>query len=345
MSSLNKRLLGVIDATTYLDDLEELLVDRSLAAVPFAGRYRLIDFILSSMVNSEIKSVAIFPKYQYRSLMDHLGSGRNWDLNRKRDGIFLFPPQINDDKSSGIGSFNQFADNMDYFHRSTQEYAIIANCFTVANIDFRAVLKSHINSNCDITEVRHEGKSLGVYVVKTSLLIDLIETRETTGYTCMKDVVSAINPEYNLCYHNYKGYAVMIDSVKKYYSTSIELLKPSIWMSLFLKEQPIYTKVMDEPPTRYSKNAKIQNSMIANGCQIDGRVENSIIARGVKIGKNVVIRNSVILQKCEIADNCELEAVIVDRNVKIEAGRLIKGDSNLPLVIRKDTVQGALMSS
>lgn len=342
---MNNGLLGVIDATTYMDELDELIVDRATAALPFAGRYRLIDFILSSMVNSGIKSVAIFPKFQFRSLMDHLGSGKNWDLNRKRDGLFIFPPQFIDRDNDEIGSFDQFAENMDYFRRSTQEYALVGNCFTVANIDFRAVLKAHIESKAEITEIRQNGKSLELYLLKTSLLVELIENRNQTGYTCMHDVVTAIHHDYHIYYYNFTGYAVMIDSLEKYYSTSIELLQPQTWKSLFVKEQPIYTRVMDEPPTRYSQGAKVQNSMVANGCQIEGKVINSIIARGVKVGKNTVIRNSVILQKCEIADNCELDQVIMDRNVKIDTGRTIKASSKFPLVIRKDTVQGALMSS
>lgn len=342
---MNKRLLGVIDATTYINELEDLISSRSLAAVPFAGRYRLIDFILSSMVNSRIKNVSVFPTFQYRSLMDHLGTGRNWDLNRKRDGIFIFPPQYINGLDFANSSFHQFAANLDYFERSTQEYVVVANCFTVANIDFRKVLETHIESKNDITVIRHEGKSLDMYVLRRTLLIELVENRVKTGYTCMRDVVTAIHPEYEIGNYSYKGYAVMIDSIKKYYSTSIELLQPQTWKSLFLKEQPIFTKVMDEPPTRYSQGAKINNSMVANGCQINGKVENSIIARGVKIGKNTVIRNSVILQKCEIADNCEINNVIVDRDVKIESGRIIKASSHSPQVIRRETVQGALMSS
>ena len=137
----------------------------------------------------------------------------------------------------------------------------------------------------------------------------------------------------------------MINTIKKYYFTSMELLKPQVWKSLFLKDQPIYTKVMDEPPTRYSQGALIKNSMIANGCQIAGKVENSIIARGVKIGKNSVIRNCVILQKCEIAADCEITNVIFDKDVIVESGKVIKGSFDSPLVIRKEKVQGALMNS
>ncbi len=342
---MSKRILGVIDATRNIEGLKELVETRSLAAVPFAGRYRLIDFILSSMVNSGIKSVAVFPSLHYRSLMDHLGSGRNWDLNRKRDGLFLFPSSILDNGEEESNSFNYFAGHMEYFYRSTQEYALVGNCYTVANIDFRPILKSHIQTGCDITEVRHGGKSLEMYLLKTSLLIDLIENREETGFRSMRDVVDNLNQHFTLCYHQYTGYAAMIDSVKNYYSTNIELLRPNIWKSLFLKEQPIYTKVMDEPPTRYSMNALVQNSMVANGCQIEGKIENSIIARGVKIGKNSVVRNSVILQKCEIADGCEIDNAIIDKDVKIEAGGTVIASSDSPFVISKGTVQGALMNS
>ncbi|MEW8986466.1 MAG: sugar phosphate nucleotidyltransferase [Bacillus sp. (in: firmicutes)] len=212
---MKKKLLGVIDAT-YKGDLEELIIERSLAAVPFAGRYRLIDFVLSSMVNSGIKSVALFPKYQYHSLMDHLGSGRNWDLNRKRDGLFLFPPQLFDLPNGG-NSFDQFAAHLSFFKRSSQEYTLVANCFTVANIDFRTILDAHIDADCDITELRHEGKSMDMYLLKTSLLIELLENHEKTGFTSMNDVVHSLNHDYKVCYYQFKGYAVMDDSVKIYY--------------------------------------------------------------------------------------------------------------------------------
>ena len=187
---MSKKLLGVIDATTSYDELKELTAHRSLAAIPFVGRYRMIDFVLSSMVNSGIQSVAIFPKYQYRSLLDHLESGKNWNLNRKRDGLFFFPSPNLDIPSAGIGSFTHFAANLDYLYKSKQEYAIIANCYTIFNMDFQPVLQRHIDMGCDITMICKNGRSLDMYLVKTSLLIELIETRDKTGYTCMEDVVN-----------------------------------------------------------------------------------------------------------------------------------------------------------
>jgi glucose-1-phosphate adenylyltransferase len=339
---MDKKLLGVIDATTYQKGLEDLIQHRSLAAVPFGGRYRLIDFILSNMVNSGINSVAIFPKNQYRSLMDHLGSGKDWDLNRKRDGLFFFPAPAEEKE---INSFNHFAANKDFFDRSNQQYALISNCFTVCNMNYKPVLDWHIKSGCDITEVRKDGRSLHMFLIKKSLLVELFETREQTGYTCMRDVVTDINSPYRLCHYEFKGYAVMIDSITTYFNESMKLLNPSIWKELFLKNQPIFTKVKDEPPTRYFTGALVKNSVVANGCLIEGTVENSIISRAVKIGKGSVVKNSIIMQKCQIGENCVLDSVVLDKDVKVSSGTMMYGTKDLPYVVRKGTVQGALMNS
>jgi glucose-1-phosphate adenylyltransferase len=342
---MNKQLLGVIDATTIHEGLEDLMSHRSLAAVPFAGRYRLIDFVLSSMVNSGIRSVAIFPKFQYRSLMDHLGSGKNWDLNRKRDGLFFFPSPNIEGNNEGIGCFEHFAANMDFFNRSLQKYSIISNCYTVFNMDYKVVLKKHIDSGCDITEITKHGQSLGMFILKTSLLVDLIKNRQDTGYSTMKDVVLNLNHDYKICRYEYDGYAVMINTIERYYSTNLKMLNPEIWKQVFLKYSPVYTKVKDEPPTRYLKGSIVQNAMIANGCQIEGVVQNSIIARGVKIGKGTTVKNCIILQKTYIGENCVLDSVILDKDVKIEDDTVITGTATKPHVIRKGTVQGALIKS
>jgi len=335
---VNKRLLGVIDATTYEENLKDLTLHRSLAAIPFAGRYRLIDFVLSNMVNSGIQSVAIFPKYEYRSLMDHLGSGKNWDLNRKRDGLFFFPSPRLDKPVFGIDSFEHFAANIDFLNRSTQEYCLISSANTIFNMDFYPLLDWHLDEGCDITEVRHDGKSLDIYLVKTTLLLELIHTRTETGYLNMKDVVTDINSPYRLCYYPYKGYALTVDSVSNYYSASMELLKPEIWDQLFLRDRPILTKVKDEPPTRYTKSAVVHNSMIANGASIEGTVENSIIARGVKIAKGAIVRNSIIMQKTQIGSNCVLDHVILDKDVKVESGVKLVGTNENPQILRKGSL-------
>ncbi|MER2060683.1 MAG: sugar phosphate nucleotidyltransferase [Niallia sp.] len=340
-----RSMLGIIDATTHMEDLEELTAHRTLAALPIGGRYRLIDFVLSNMVNSGIGSVAIFSKYQYRSLMDHLGSGKNWDLDRKRDGLFFFPAPISDANTVGIGSFNHFAANMDYFQRSKQEYALVANCFTVFNMNFSPVLERHLTSGCDITEITNNGSSLEIYLMKKSKLIELIDSRNDTGYTCMKDVVLDINNQLKICEYEYNGYAEKINSISGYYRVSKDILKSKVWNQLFIKERPIFTKVKDEPPTRYTSKGEVKNSMIANGCFIEGDITNSIISRAVKLGKGSSLKNCIIMQKCTIGENCHLDSVILDKDVIVESGTVMTGTASSPFVVRKGTVQGALMNS
>lgn len=340
-----RSMLGIIDATTHMEDLEELTAHRTLAALPIGGRYRLIDFVLSNMVNSGIGSVAIFPKYQYRSLMDHLGSGKNWDLDRKRDGLFFFPASISAANTVGIGSFNHFAANMDYFQRSKQEYALVANCFTVFNMNFNPVLERHLTSGCDITEITNNGSSLEIYLIKKSKLIELIDSRDDTGYTCMKDVVLDINNQLKICEYEYNGYAEKINSISSYYRVSKDILKSKVWNQLFIKERPIFTKVKDEPPTRYTSTGEVKNSMIANGCFIEGDITNSIISRAVKLGKGSSLKNCIIMQKCTIGENCHLDSVILDKDVIVESGTVMTGTASSPFVVRKGTVQGALMNS
>lgn len=341
---MNKMMLGVIDATTYTESLHELAAHRSVAAIPFAGRYRLIDFVLSNMVNSGVESVAIFPKYQYRSLMDHLGSGKNWDLNRKRDGLFFFPSPDLPIPSSQIGAFQHFEQHIDYFLRSKQKYALICNSYTVCNIDYRLVLEQHMASQCDITEVCHQGRSLEMFVLETSLLLDLIANRVQTGYNSIVDVVRDPFHSLVVCHYEHDGYVAVIDSVESYFQHSLQLLQPDIWKQLFIQSRPIYTKVKDEPPTQYTADAVVKHSMIANGCVIEGHVENCIVFRGVKIGKGAVVKNSVIMQKTQIGERCELEYVIIDKDAKVENDVKITGTERRPFVVRKGTVQGALMN-
>ncbi|MBM6618044.1 sugar phosphate nucleotidyltransferase [Bacillus suaedaesalsae] len=343
---MNDTMLGLIDASTINESLTPLTVKRSLSAIPFGGRYRLIDFVLSNMVNSGIKSVAIFPKKQYRSLMDHLGSGKQWDLNRKRDGLFFFPP-LDHEKVEGdeFGSFSQMEANLDYFHRSSQEYVVIANCQVVANIDFRDVLEHHKESGAHITCVRKNGRSLNMYILKKEFLMELFSKHKESGFTYFSDVLMDRGLMYQINGYEYDGYVAFIDSIESYYFHSLELLNHEVWKKLFLKDKPIYTKVKDEPPTRYMEGSLVKNSIIANGCMIEGHVENSILFRGVKVGKGTIIKNSIVMQKTQIEDGCELEYVILDKDVKIQSSVLLKGTEDSPLVFEKGTVQGALINT
>ncbi|MFE7065057.1 sugar phosphate nucleotidyltransferase [Sutcliffiella sp. NPDC057660] len=341
---MNKSMLGIIDATIHNEEMKELTLKRSIAAVPFGGRYRLIDFVLSNMVNSEIQSVAIFPRFQYRSLMDHLGSGKQWDLDRKRDGLFFFPSSVGE-VDGNTGSFQHFKENEDFFLRSTQKYVVISNSYTVCNMNFKVMLERHLNNRCDITHVLHQEESMDIFILEKDLLVKLFMNYEKNGYGSIMDVVDDMNSGYKVCNYEFTGYAAVIDSIESYYKHSLELLNPTVWQQVFMKKQPILTKVKDEPPTSYGKDAFVKNCMIANGAIIEGHVENSIIFRGVKVGKGTVIKNSIVMQKGVIGSNCVLDSVILDKDVKVEDGTAITGKLDSPFLVRKGTVQGALMNS
>ncbi|WP_170008022.1 GlgC family sugar phosphate nucleotidyltransferase [Bacillus fonticola] len=339
---MDDQLLGVIDATSYATGMEDLMHHRSLAAVPIAGRYRMIDFILSSMVNSGVNSVAIFPKYQYRSLMDHLGSGRNWDLNRKRDGLFFFPSPQLDDSKKRVGAFQHFQAHIDYFKRSRQTYVIIANCFTLASIDFRPILSWHMNHDCDITDIRKDGKSLEMYIIKRELLMDLVERSEETGFMYMKDVVTSLKHNYSVCLYEYQGRAHMLNSIETFYEQSMDLLKPEIFQQVFRSDFPVYTKVKDEPPTQYTRGSKASQSLIANGCTIAGTVDSSILFRAVTVGENSKVESSIIMQKSLVGNHCHLSHCILDKDVHVEDGTVLIGTKEEPIVLKKGTRQKAV---
>lgn len=331
-------MLGIINASNELATFQQLTAYRTLAALPFAGRYRLIDFMLSNMVNSGITNVAIFTGHGVRSLMDHLGSGKQWDLARKRDGLFVFTPDVQF-KDEKFGTFAHFARNITFFLRSKQKYVVITNCNIIGTINFRSILDHHIETEADITEVYHNGESLQTYILEKNLLLSLFEQYKDQGNYSILEVLREESHNFNIKMYDYPGYIAIIDSRQSYYKHSMEMLEPAAYNQVFTKEEPILTKVKDEPPTRYKKGAKVENSMIANGCVIEGEVENSIIFRAVKIGKGSVIRNSIIMQKTQIEENCELDGVIIDKDAKIESGVKLTGTAESPYLVEKGTVQ------
>ncbi|OKL36169.1 sugar phosphate nucleotidyltransferase [Domibacillus mangrovi] len=337
---MKKSMLGIIDVTMYPEELGQLSAHRSPAAIPFAGRYRLIDFIISNMVNSGIQSVAIFPSSSpSRSLMDHLGSGKDWDLNRKRDGLFFFPALSKD------GQLSRLDEHRDYFERSQQKYVLVSNCTTVANMDFTPALDRFINQECDLLEITHKGKSAEMYITSLPLLMEIIDNRHKTGYKTIKDASEDEKSPYTRCKYEYDGLLKCIKTINDYYQTSMNLLEKEKWSQLFNEFQPIFTKVKDEPPTKYIDGSHVTNSMIANGCNIEGEVNHSIIFRAVYIGKESTIQNSIVMQKSKIGHNCVLEHVILDKDVVIGDGVVLRGTAEEPLVVKKGSVVENVVAS
>lgn len=367
-------VMGIINLNDSQELLTELTKSRPLAAVPFGGRYRLIDFILSNMVNSGIQNVGILVQDKYKALMDHLRSGKEWDLARKKDGLFILPPgqsrYLGGDCRGNIGNFYS---NLDYIESSRQKYVLIAGSHIVCNLNYHKLFKFHQDMGADITvmykeddcnEERTEGMtlecendgrvmdlainssratskklSMEMYVIEKSLLVRLVkECYARGGFDFVKDILIQNHNVLKIYGYPYKGYTARVDSVKSYYKHNMELLKPEKWEELFFKSGLVYTKVKDEGPVKYKENARVSNAMVGNGCIIEGRVENSILFRGVKVHKGAYVKDSIVMQRCEIGENAIIENVICDKSVNITKGKWLKGEKSYPLVIEKGTL-------
>ncbi|WP_139491897.1 glucose-1-phosphate adenylyltransferase subunit GlgD [Brevibacillus dissolubilis] len=365
--------IGVINLAINQPLLHELTYSRSTAAVPFGGRYRLIDFVLSNMVNCGVKKVAVFTNNNSRSLMDHLGSGKEWGLDRKQGGLFILPPSTIPNGTFG-GDLQQFAANLDYFLRSKEKYVIISSSHMVCNIDFSDVMRSHVRSGADLTLIYKELNSqtedlsdsitldvglngrvramrdshieqgsnkvyMRMMVISKELLVDLVKRSVSQNYyDLLRHVIMRNLDRWHVNAYEYKGYLGIINSITNYYRNSMNLLKPENWHSLFFCPSVIYTKVKDEAPAIYSEHARVTNSLIANGCIVEGTVENSILFRGVKVHRGAIIRNSIIMQKCEIEASAILENVILDKEVHVSVGTWLEGEKLVPAVYSKKSV-------
>lgn len=369
---MNSNILGVINLIHESDEMESLTSGRCLATVPFGARYRLIDFTLSSMVNSGISKVAIFAHTKYRSLMDHLGSGKHWDLHHRQSGLFMLPPITDDVNEVRRGDLFHFYQHRDYFTRSSMDYVIITRSHILCNIDFDPVVEQHKASGADITvvckkqsdlldgkarkvQVDENGRiiaiqdhyggmksdlvSMEMYLMRKDLLLELVETSLAQGQDhLVRHAIMSRVDKLHIQSHMFKGYLGIVNTVPSYYQNSMQLLRPEVWKDLFFEPGPIYTKVKDEPPARYTESAKTSNSLIANGCIIEGTVINSIIFRGVHVQKGAVVRNSIIMQNGLISENSNINHVILDKDVTIERGRELKGAEVSPFLAMKRKV-------
>ncbi|ARK29124.1 glucose-1-phosphate adenylyltransferase subunit GlgD [Halalkalibacter krulwichiae] len=366
-----ERLMGVIHLDSEQNLLKELTYFRCGAAVPFAGRYRLIDFALSNMVNSQIRDIAVFTREKYRSLMDHLGNGKAWDLDRKRGGLFILPPDWNDPTDLSRGELQHFHNNRDFFDRGIADYVLITGTHHICNINYEKVFQEHLRSGADVTaiyqpintletehalekkleintkgevtnlttDVNNPNLFMDMYIIKKSLLLELVDyciARQKENLL-IDGIIANLNT-LSVKTYEYKGYLAVINSIESYYKHSISLLDIDVYTQLFLNRKPIYTKPKDEPPTKYMKTAQTSNSLLANGCVIEGTVENSILFRGVHVHKNAVVRNSIIMQRCEIQEGTILENVILDKDIVISPKRTFIGAPENPYVFAKRKV-------
>lgn len=376
MVNSNANALGIIFPNSYDALVPELVAERSMASIPFAGRYRMIDFILSSMVNCGIDNISILVRNNYRSLMDHLGSGREWDLTRKNGGLNIVPPFAEKNIKVYSGRIDAIASILSFLKNQKEKYVVMTDTNIAVNFDFNAMIKAHIESGADVTaayietEIPESAKladssskglyytfkvedefikkikinskedgvqnlSMNIYVVDREFLIDEINTAFVHGFVYFeRDILVPQLDKLKVHAYKFDGYAAVISDMKSYFDENMKLLDNANLDALFAAN-PVYTKIRDDNPTRYIKGAKVTNIMAADGCVIEGEVENSVLFRGVKVGKGAKVKNCVLMQDTVVEAGADVEYVISDKNVTITEGKELKGNDSFPVFIAK----------
>ncbi len=370
---------GLILSNIHDNNIPEMTARRTMASLPFGGRYRLIDFPLSNMVNSGITKVGIVTHDNYRSLIDHIGTGKDWDLARRNGGVILLPPFITAFDSPRANKLyttrlEALMGVMEFINNCSEELIVLSDSDVVCNMDLRDVIDRHEKTGADVTLVVREKAmtdtdkrgtnsivisdgdgniknfienraaaegsydvSMNILVITKSFLVSLLNSSIAHG---LKGFYSQALPFFfgRAVYriYRYEGYCAEIGDLSKYFSANMQLLCEDNRDELFAnKERPILTKVRNTPPTRYGENARVSNSLIADGCVIDGTVENSILFRGVHVKKGAVIKNSILLQDTWAGENVNLNCVISDKKVFVKDGVTLCGHETMPFYIAK----------
>ncbi len=355
--------------------LRDLTRSRAVAAVPVGGRYRIIDILLSNLVHSGARGVGVITQRNYHSLMDHLGSGKEWDLGRKRDGLYILAPFISrENKGSYSGLLEAVRSNIGFIRRTPQEYAIITGSNTVYNMNYSDALEKHVADGADITVLysvspepggeddefvhlgidtsgrvydveinpvvpRFNNVSMDAYIISKQLLIRLIDLCVSRGqYDWNRDVLQRMRDELKIVGYRYDGYIRHITSVNAFYRLHMDLLDEGIRTQLLSGASPVFTKIKDEPPVRYMAGAAVSNALIADGCALSGAVKDSVLFRSVTVGKGASVRGSILMQDVKVEEGVVLENVIIDKNAVIRAGKRLIGQPNFPVVISKNAV-------
>lgn len=363
-------IAGIILSDIYSDGLVSVTKGRTVASLPFGGRYRQVDFILSNMVNSGISDIGLVTKHNYQSLIDHLGSYQDWDLNRKRGGLKLIPPYASGTSGSYRGKIEELRASLDFLRGRSDDYVVVADTYHLCNIDLRKVIAQHVKSGVDLTVVvapvtkedgilselvldskngvdptglyidypAREGQyvSIGMYVVSRRYLISVVEELAAKGlYHLERDFIQwGFNRgTVRIGLYEFTDLFLQNRTVREYFENSLLVSKDEVRTALFRPEAPIYTTVRDEVPTFYGTESFVSDCTLADGCSIEGRVENSNLFRGVTVGKGAVVRNSVLMSGCTVGENAWVENVIMDKDASVGPGKRLIGSEASPKIL------------
>ncbi len=364
-------ILGIIFANSHDALLRELSETRSMASVPFGARYRLVDFMLSNMTNAGITEVGLVTKANYFSLMRHVGTGKPWDLDRKSGGLSIYPPYSSGDAQVYKGRVEALYGIMECLLESDSEYVILCDTDVVANIDLKKIKKYHDEKQADITVVYAHGAKpkgqndvmdfafdkdgkitnvgfadsedcdygLDIIVIRRELLIDLVNATYNQGLVSFSHgIIDARYKELDIYGYRHDGFVAVMDDVNGYFEANMALLNRDVRVDLFNPKRPVYTNNKDDMPVKYGIESKVSNSLIADGCIIDGEVENSILFRDVIVAAGAKVSNCVLMDGTTVGAGCELQYMISDRFATVTENKKLDGREVKRIIGKKETV-------
>lgn len=363
--------MGLILADNRRIQLDALNRPRALAAVPFAGRFRVIDFTLSNMVNCGVRRIGVVALTRYKSLMDHIGTGSWWDLDRMRQGLYLIPPYINPvtrapDRTDAQGI-------IDFVEGGREDYVFISSSDYISNIRLLPLLERHIEAGADMSvyyardghipralslAIEVDDRSLirdlmvdyarttsdlnafGLLVISKSLLLQLLSEMMARGISDFSILgLLQLYERFRILAVEHPGLLFRIYDTASYFEASMRILEHEVRNQLFSVDRPIYTKVKNRAPCLIMpESGRVSNVLASDGCAIMGEVANSVLFRGCIIGRNARVTNSVLFQDVQISEGVTLDHVIVDKNSVIKMGGKLLGQVGYPIVIGKNSI-------
>ncbi len=372
MLSQNTNALGIIFPNSYDSTVPQLVTERLMASIPFAGRYRMIDFTLSSMSNCGINNISIVVRKNYYSLMDHLGAGREWDLTRRRGGLNILPPYSEKNVKIYNGRIEALASLLDFISAQKEKYVVMSDANCALNFDYNALIAEHQKTGADVTAVYQKTEipigmkndkfytltadetgrmtellindyqegiqnlCMNIYLVERELLIRLVKEATARGLVYFeRDILAPKRNELHVHTMEYKGYVARVCDMKSYFDENLKLIEDDNLKALFPASSPVYTKTRDDNPTRYASGSKVSSSIIADGCCIKGRVENCVLFRGVVVKKGATVRNCVLMQDTVVGENVNLECVVSDKNAVFTDNKQLFGTDTFPVFVGK----------
>lgn len=370
------RVIGIIFGNTRSDLLQGLTQDRPIVALPFGGKYRLLDFALSSFINSGIKTVGLITPQNYRPVIGHTGAGKDWFLDRKSGGLFILPGVIHG--LSGYHSkflMRDMISNLEFLERDSSDNVVITYCNQVYNMNYQDALDFHDSHKADITLIYKESDQeqdfqdrlilslsdehlvydihenweqddsqivkpyfVDMFIIRRKLLLELIDRYKSIETADLLAAIRENVKQLQVFAYQTKAYIGTINSIDDYFKCSMDLLAPEISQELFQSRNQLYTKVQDNPPSLYCSSSKVRNSLLSCECTLNGEVEHSIISQGVIIKPGAKVKNCILLQKCIIGENAVLENVILDKFVEVKEGNVLIGRRDSPMVISKKSI-------